>query len=393
MDLRYLLLEIPDSQEESEIPSSQEEPNSKEQPDSQEQSILRTPTHHKSITTTRDDRIAIKTALLFKIPYPEICKKLGVTMRQIQLARNSQITPQKSKCGRKPLIRTPKRRELETWLLELPSHRRIRYNLIPFCAPHLGLEGVGYDAIHKAFTTQGYVRRTSKKKGFSNDLDVMAERVEFAREGITWIEQRLFQQMFIDEVQAMGGLHTVLYVTVKEDGSDRYNLQNVAHKHSKAPAWMFHGSIVNGRKGPAVFWEKDWGNMKSSTYDIYILAPIAEFLHEHPDYIFMQDNASCHRLRETKRNLQRRGIRYIRQPRYSPDLNLIKHVWNWMKNWIEDRYWQTQYNVAKIPLSELKRIIWEAWEACPEDYICTLYSSWWRRCQAVIDANGGPTKY
>lgn len=52
-----------------------------------------------------------------------------------------------------------------------------------------------------------------------------------------------------------------------------------------------------------------------------------------------------------------------------------------------------QYNVAKIPLEQLKRIIWEAWNACPEEYICTLYDSWWRRCQAVIDANGGPTKY
>ena len=41
----------------------------------------------------------------------------------------------------------------------------------------------------------------------------------------------------------------------------------------------------------------------------------------------------------------------------------------------------------------LMRIIWEAWEAVPDSYIQSLYDSWWRRCEAVIDANGGPTKY
>lgn len=297
-------------------------------PDSQEESSPKTPTHHKSIATTRDDRIAIKTALLFKVPYSEICSKLGVTKRQIQLVKHSRVTPQKNKCGRNPIIQTPKRRELETWLLESPSHRRIRFDLIPFCAPQLGLEGVGYDAIRTAFKIQGYGRRTSKKKGFSDDPEVMEERVQFAREGLTWTKERVYQQMFTDEVWAMGGAHTVSYVTVKEDGSDRYTLENATHKYSKAPAWMFHGSIVNGRKGPALFWEKEWGNMKSSTYDTHILAPIAELLHEYPGYIFMQDNASCHRSRETTRNLQRRGIPYIKWPRYLPDLNIIEHVWN-----------------------------------------------------------------
>ena len=88
-----------------------------------------------------------------------------------------------------------------------------------------------------------------------------------------------------------------------------------------------------------------------------------------------------------------RQIPYIKFPSYSPDLNLIEHVWNWMKNWIQDHYWQARYDVAKVPLQELRRIILEAWDAVPEDYIQSLYNSWWDRCQAVIDANGGPTKY
>ena len=69
----------------------------------------------------------------------------------------------------------------------------------------------------------GYGRRITKKKGFSDDLAVKAERLAFAQEGIQWSLERLIQQIFSDEVWASGGAHTQEYVTVKEDGSDRYS--------------------------------------------------------------------------------------------------------------------------------------------------------------------------
>jgi hypothetical protein len=50
-------------------------------------------------------------------------------------------------------------------------------------------------------------------------------------------------------------------------------------------------------------------------------------------------------------------------------------------------------NASKILLLQFRRIIWEAWEAVPTDFIISLYTSWWRRCQAVFDARGGPTNY
>jgi hypothetical protein len=41
-------------------------------------------------------------------------------------------------------------------------------------------------------------------------------------------------------------------------------------------------------------------------------------------------------------------------------LNLIKHVWHWIKNYIQEHYWQARYDDAKVPLEQLKAIIWEA---------------------------------
>ena len=103
----------------------------------------------------------------------------------------------------------------------------------------------------------GYGRRTAKRKGFSDDPVVKAERLAFTEEGIQWSLERLMQQIFSDEVWASGGAYTQEYVTVKEDGSDQYSPDCLQHKYSKLPAWMFHGTIVGGRKGPATFWEKD----------------------------------------------------------------------------------------------------------------------------------------
>jgi len=88
-----------------------------------------------------------------------------------------------------------------------------------------------------------------------------------------------------------------------------------------------------------------------------------------------------------------RHIHWIPWPPYSPDLNLIEHVWNWMKNWIQEHYWRARYNPSKLTLTQLKQIILDAWNAVPDSYIETLYNSWRARCQAVIDANRGPTRY
>jgi hypothetical protein len=353
--------------------------------------VTTTPPRDRSEECTRDKRIQIQTALLFKAPYKEIREKLDVTDRQIKWARKHRLTPQKARKIR-PKLHTPQKQILDQFFLESPSHRHVPFRRIPDLLPELNAKE---DAIRTAASELGYCRRKAHKKGFSDDPRVWAQRLAFAEEGITWDRDRVQRQMFSDEVWAMGGAHTESWVTVKEDGSDRYWPENLQHKYSKAPAWMFHGTIVDGKKGPAVFWEKEWGTVNSEQYDRYILSNIQAFLQEHPleGYLWMHDGAGPHRSLETKFNLFRRRIPNIRFPPYSPDLNLIEHVWNWMKNWIEEHYWKARYRPDRISFIELRAIIWEAWNAVPDDYIQSLYNSWWKRCQAIIDANGGPTKY
>ena len=67
----------------------------------------------------------------------------------------------------------------------------------------------------------------------------------------------MFNIAFSNEVWVIGGAHTTSFVTVKSDGSNRYNPENLQHKYNKLLGWMFHSVIFQGRKEPAVFWEKN----------------------------------------------------------------------------------------------------------------------------------------
>ncbi|KAK4118241.1 hypothetical protein N657DRAFT_651504 [Parathielavia appendiculata] len=58
-------------------------------------------------------------------------------------------------------------------------------------------------------------------------------------------------------------------------------------------------------------------------------------------------------------------------PPFSPDLNSIESCWNWMKDWIEDRYGLEE----KPSYEKLRQYVKEAWEALPDDDLWELLAS------------------
>ncbi len=84
------------------LSNSQSYSSSFEIPDSQD--FQNSESSTKALATSRDERIAIQTALKFKIPHSRIREELDVTEKQIIYARNHQVTPQKFKRGKKSLL-------------------------------------------------------------------------------------------------------------------------------------------------------------------------------------------------------------------------------------------------------------------------------------------------
>ena len=86
---------------------------SPEIPDSQDvQKNPSTPRHDRN-PTSRDDRIAIQTALRYNISPKSIHRVLGFSKSQIEYIKNHKITPQGHSAGREPIIRTPQRSALD----------------------------------------------------------------------------------------------------------------------------------------------------------------------------------------------------------------------------------------------------------------------------------------
>ena len=151
---------------------------------------------------------------------------------------------------------------------------------------------------------------------------------------------------------------------------------------------MFWACFHSNIKGPAIFWEKDWGSINQETYQMHIVPLVHGWCRLHPNLQFMQDNAPGHSAKSTIQDLEERGIHTIFWPAFSPDLNPIETLWNRMKDWLA-----LNYPSKKATYDQLRQRVQEAWDAIGIDLLDELVATMPLRCQAVIDANGLHTKW
>ena len=102
-------------------------------------------------------------------------------------------------------------------------------------------------------------------------------------------------------------------------------------------------------------------------------------------WYFLQDNDPKHKSREVQTWLHNHGITCIDFPPLSPDLNPIEHLWADLARRIEQHQDST--------MEELQERVATEWAATSVSFLQTLVHSMPQRCQAVIKADGGHTKY
>ena len=100
----------------------------------------------------------------------------------------------------------------------------------------------------------------------------------------------------------------------------------------------------------------------------------------------MEDGAPGHRAKTTQKWHADHGIELFQGwPGNSPDLNPIENLWSQMKH--------LQRNERATSAEGLKKIARKVWKAITPEYLVSLYESMPRRIAAVIEAQGGHTKY
>ena len=144
------------------------------------------------------------------------------------------------------------------------------------------------------------------------------------------------------------------------------------------------GAISNTDRSQLVWVQ---GNLTAAQYIQDILQPHVLPLIGTPGAVFQQDNARPHTARITVAYFNNQNIRALPWPSLSPDLSPIEHLWDELDRRLRVR------NVPPATPDELFEVLQEDWETIPRQTIQHLIASMPHRCRAVIQANGGHTRY
>src|SRR5277367_2341676 len=112
-------------------------------------------------------------------------------------------------------------------------------------------------------------------------------------------------------------------------------------------------------------------------------------------YLFMQDNAPCHKSEEVLEFLQEYNVPVMEWPLQSPDLNPIENLWVSLKERFHKRFIEMFNHPSKSLEAKYRygEVLQEVWYSQGWELVDALLESMPRRVQAVLEAKGGWTKY
>lgn len=216
-------------------------------------------------------------------------------------------------------------------------------------------------------------------------------RLKWCEKKVQWTMDQWKQVVWSDESR---------FVVVGNDGGtkvirkkgERYLDEHILHTHKFGKgSIMVWGCFWFGGIGPLVTMT---GTVNQEKY-IDCLAnhflPWYEKLsqEQNKEYIFQEDGAPCHTGSYAKWYKEERCDvkKFNFWPAQSPDLNPIEHLWAYVSYKL--RYKRGQFKNA----AQLEAFVRKTWQEIPSIIFENLVSSMPARCQAVIDAKGGTTKY
>jgi transposase len=174
---------------------------------------------------------------------------------------------------------------------------------------------------------------------------------------------------------------------VRRPVGQAFNPRYTVHKEAHPEYVVVWACISAHGQGDLVFLD---GPLDGDTYavlmrDYLSLAADAAFTFGSGPWYFLHDNPNVHRGAATYSALHNIGATVIEFPPYSPDLNVIENMWAYLARKVDEHRSENK--------EQLKRWIQYEWDNIDKSYFETLFASYPKRCQAVIDADGAHTKY
>ena len=161
---------------------------------------------------------------------------------------------------------------------------------------------------------------------------------------------------------------------------DKCVMPTVKHSGGNVMVW---GCMSAAGVGELYFIE---ANMNSNIYcEILQQSMIPSLQKLSRRALFQHDNDPKHTSKTTTALLKRLRVKLMDWPSMSPDLNLIELLWGILKRKVE---------VRKVSNTcQLHDVVMEEWKSNPVATCEALVNSMHRRVKAVLDNDGGHTKY
>ncbi|GFT28181.1 transposable element Tcb2 transposase [Trichonephila clavipes] len=163
----------------------------------------------------------------------------------------------------------------------------------------------------------------------------------------------------------------------KYPGKDRYPTCSIM---------VWAGIMINGRTRLHVVAN---GTMTGQRYIDEVLLPHVRLFRGAvgDKFVFMDDNATCHRTFAVQDCLDSEGIQRLVWPARSPDLNPIKNVWDALGRQVDGR------NYPPTNKNTLIRALTEEWDKLPQQLLDNVVQSMVRRVECCITLHGGHIPY
>jgi DDE superfamily endonuclease len=246
----------------------------------------------------------------------------------------------------------------------------------------------------------------AKKPGLS--AENVAKRLAWAEKYKDWTIEDWKKVIWSDESSIWIGVNPRRQWVHRPKG-ERFNSRYVKKTFKSAQVKVMVWACFTGeRVGPLIVCDE--GGIGADEYEeiLYdgLFSLIDDILEppEDPDtiqvadentFLFMQDNAPCHKAKEVLEFLMERNIPVMEWPPQSPDLNPIENLWAALKEAFHKRFTEMFNHPSKSLEARYRygEVLKEIWYGQGQALIDVLVESMPRRVQAVLEAKGGWTKY
>ncbi|GFW44881.1 transposable element Tcb2 transposase [Trichonephila clavipes] len=210
--------------------------------------------------------------------------------------------------------------------------------------------------------------------------------LQWCREHHKWTEQDWACVLFSDESRFSLSSDCRRQLIWRKSGT-AYRPENIQEKdrYPTCNIMVRAGIMINGRTSLHVVVN---GTMTGQRYIDEVLLPHVRLFRGvvGDKFVFMDDNATCHRTLAVQDCLDSEGIQRLVWPARSPDLNLIENVWDALGRQVAGR------NYPRTNKNTLIRALTEEWDKLPQQLLDNVVQSMVRRVERCITLHGGHSR-